>query len=481
LKPIVVINKMDRPNARPHEVLDEVLELFCEFDVSDRQLDFSVVYAAGRQGWAVRSLADEKKDLGPLFEAILSDIHPPPGDPDATLQLPVAAIEYDPYVGTIAIGRVNEGTLRRGEGVGLSRRDGSICRLTPEKIWVFENLGRKEVTEARAGEICAVVGIEGVEIGNTVTDPDNPKPFPAQDIEQPTLATLFTINTSPLCGTEGSHVQSRRIKERLYRETKSDVALRVEDTDRADVFRVSGRGTLHLGILIEKLRREDYEFSVGKPQVIVLNGEEPFETLFVDVPEEHGNTVVSLILKRKGEVVSIHKRGALVRQEFKIPSRGLIGLRTRLLTATRGEAVLHAIFAGYGPHKGAMSHRANGVQISMDTGKAIAYSLNNLRDRGPHFVHPGDPVYEGMIVGEHCRPGDIVVNPCKGKKLSNVRASGSDENVILSPPRVFSIEEALEYIEDDELVEITPKSLRLRKRLLKETERRKVARAAGRR
>jgi GTP-binding protein len=359
-------------------------------------------------------------------------------------------------------------------------RDRNIRSATIEKLMVFENLAKQEVEEAGAGEICAIVGLEEAGIGETVTDPDAPSFIDVPPVEDPTIAVEFTINTSPLVGRDGSHVQSRKLKQRLLREAESDVALRVEETGSADSLKISGRGTLHIGILVENLRREDYEFAVGRPQVIMRGSEEPMERLIVDVPAEHASTVVSMLAKRKGELEVVENRGEHVRQEYLVPSRGLIGLRTRLLTRTRGEAVSQTLFEGYGPHRGPIPGRTNGVQVSMAAGKAVAYSLFNLKDRGPHFVAPGEAIYEGMVVGEHCRPEDIEVNPCKGKKLTNIRAAGSDESVILSPPRVFSIEEALEYIQSDELLEVTPHTLRLRKRVLEESERRKLARAAAR-
>jgi len=322
--------------------------------------------------------------------------------------------------------------------------------------------------------------METVEIGETLSHPDNPTFVEVPSIEKPTISVIFTINTSPLSGREGKHVQSRKLKERLFRETECDVALRVETTDSADALKVSGRGTLHIGILVEKLRREDYEFAVGKPQVIMRGNLEPMERLIVDVPQEHASTVVSMLARRKGTLQNVQNRGGQMRQEFLVPSRGLIGLRTRLLTRTHGEAVIQHMFEGYAPHKGDIPGRANGTQVSMADGVVVAYALFNLKDRGTHFVRPGDPAYCGMIVGDNCRPGDIVVNPCKGKHLTNVRASGSDEAVKLSPPREFSVEEALEYIAEDELVEFTPKSIRLRKRVLSQSERRKLARAANR-
>jgi GTP-binding protein len=478
LKPIVLINKVDRPHARPIQVLDEVIGLFCEFDIADHQLEFRALYASGREGWAARGLGDERKDLRPLFETILSEIPQPSGDPAAPPLLSVAAIEYDSYVGRIAIGRLGDGTLRKGQHVALMRRDGSVREGVVEKLLVFENLSKREVEEVEAGEICAVVGLEGVEIGDSITDPEAPRFVPVPTVEEPTISVIFTINTSPLSGREGQYVQSRKLRERLYRETECDVALRVEETDSADSFKVSGRGTLHLGILVEKLRRAGYEFAVGKPQVIFHGDDEPLERVIVDVPEEFGSTVVSMLVKRKGELLHVENRGGHVRQEFVVPSRGLIGLRTRLLTATRGEAAIQTLFEGYGPHRGPIAGRSSGVQISTEAGNAVPYALFGLKDRGPHFVRPGDPVYVGMIVGEHCRTDDIVVNPCRTKKLTNIRTHAADENVILPPPRIFSVEEALEYIDDDELVEVTPKSLRLRKRVLSESERRKLARAA---
>ncbi|MHC4135668.1 MAG: translational GTPase TypA [Planctomycetota bacterium] len=478
LKAIVVVNKVDRPNARPAQVLDEVLGLFCDLEPPDHLLEFAVVYASGRDGWAVRSLGDEHQDLRPLFDAIVAEIPAPGGTVAGRGQLSVAAIDYDSYVGRIAIGRVQEGTLRRGEAVGICDREGNVRTDVIEKLMLFQKLGKHEVEAVEAGEICAVVGMERIEIGETLTDPDDPRSIAVPAVEEPTISVHFTINTSPLSGQEGSQVQSRKLKRRLFREMESDVALRVEETDSADSFRVSGRGTLHLGILVERLRRDDFEFAVGKPEVIFRGDEEPLERLFVDVPEEHAGTVVSMLARRKGELLHVEHRGGHVRQEFMVPSRGLIGLRTRLLTATRGEAVAHSRVEGYGPHRGAIPGRTNGVQVSMAAGKAVAYALFNLKDRGPHFVKPGDPVYAGMIVGEHCRPGDITVNPCRAKKMTNIRAASADENVLLAAPRLFGVEETLEYIADDELVEVTPRSLRLRKRVLSDSERRKIARRA---
>jgi GTP-binding protein len=479
LKAIVVLNKVDRPGARPAEVLDEVVDLFCDLDVEDHQLEFRTLYASGRDGWATHQLGEQEHgDLRPLFEEILAEIPEPGGDPQAPVQLSVAAIDYDSYVGRIAIGRVREGTLRKGATVLLRDRDGNERTETIEKLMVFENLAKREVEEAAAGEICAIVGLQKVEIGETLCDPEHPTFIEVPPVENPTISVVFTINTSPLAGKEGQHVQSRKLKERLFRETECDVALRVEATESADSLKVSGRGTLHIGILVEKLRREGYEFAVGKPQVIMRGDEEPLERLIVDVPEEHASTVVSMLTRRQGTLEDVQRRGNQVRQTFIVPARGLIGLRTRMLTRTKGEAVAQSIFAGYGPQRGEVPARSVGVQVSMANGQAVAYALQGLKDRGPHFVKPGDPVYEGMIVGEHCRPGDIVVNACKGKKLTNFRAAGSDENVLLAPPRTFSVEEALEYVQEDELAEFTPTSIRLRKRLLTENARRKVERAA---
>ncbi|MHC4959731.1 MAG: translational GTPase TypA [Planctomycetota bacterium] len=480
LKAIVVLNKVDRPGARPAEVLDEVVDLFCDLDVEDHQLEFRTLYASGRDGWASHTLGEgHDGDLRPLFEEILAEIPAPGGDAAAPVQLSVAAIDYDSYVGRIAIGRVREGTLRTGDRVLVADRHGNQRTETVEKLMVFENLAKREVTEAAAGEICAVVGLNQVEIGETLCDPGHPTFIEVPAVENPTISVVFTINTSPLAGQEGQHVQSRKLKERLFRETECDVALRVEATESADSLKVSGRGTLHIGILVEKLRREGYEFAVGKPQVIMQGDEEPFERLIVDVPEEHASTVVSMLTRRQGTLEDVRRRGNQVRQTYLVPARGLIGLRTRMLTRTKGEAAAQSLFAGYGPQRGEVPVRSVGVQVSMANGPAVGYALQGLKDRGPHFVKPGDPVYVGMIVGEHCRPGDIVVNACKGKKLTNFRVSGSDENVMLAPPRTFSVEEALEYVQEDELAEFTPASIRLRKRLLTENERRKVDRAAA--
>jgi len=479
LKAVVVVNKVDRRNARPAQVLDEILGLFCDLEPPDHLLEFAVVYASGRDGWASRGLEDERRDLKPLFDAILAEVPPPKGDPAGKLAMSVAAIDYDPYVGRVAIGRVRDGTLRPGP-IALCDREGNVRTDTPAKLMVFEKLSKIEVEEVRAGEICAVVGLEQVEIGETLCDPESPVFLDVPAVEPPTISVLFTINTSPLAGKEGRHVQSRKLKERLFREAEADVALRIEETDSADSLKVSGRGTLHLGILVEKLRREDYEFAVGKPEVILRDGEEPMECLIVDVKEEFASTVVSMVTKRKGELLGVENRAGQVRQEFRIPARGLIGLRTRMLTATKGEAVLQTLFDGYAPHRGSVPGRTNGVQVSMADGKAVAYALFGLKDRGPHFVRPGEPVYAGMIVGEHCRPGDITVNPCRGKKLTNVRAASADENVLLAAPRIFGVEEALEYVQEDELVEVTPVSLRLRKRILDENVRRKQAKSTAR-
>jgi len=476
LKPIVVVNKVDRPHARPLQVMDEVVSLFCDFDIEDHQLEFRTVYASGRDGWAVQGLGDDRVDLAPLFDAIIDEIPAPAGDPEADPLLSVAAIEYDAYVGRIAIGRLQDGTLKKGQRVSMTNRDGKTRKESIEKLLVYDNLGKVEVDEVGAGEIVAIVGFASVEIGETVADAERPTFIEVPPVEEPTISTIFMINNSPLAGTEGKNVQSRKLRERLFRETECDVALRVELTGSADSFKVSGRGTLHLGILIEKLRREDFEFAVGKPEVILHGNEEPMERVFVDVPEEHAGTVVSMLARRKGDLLDLENRGGHVRQEYRVPARGLIGLRTRLMTATRGEAVVQTLFDGYSPHRGDIPGRKNGVQISMAPGKAMAYALFNLKDRGTHFVKPGDVIYTGMIVGENCRPGDIVTNPTKGKKHSNVRASGSDEATILSPPRVFSVEECLEYVEHDELVEVTPTSLRLRKRILDESARRKIER-----
>ncbi len=481
LKPLVVINKIDRPGARPHDVLDEVFELFLQLEASEEQLDFPVVYASGRQGIAKKEIEDRSEDCRPLLDAILAEIPAPEADREAPLQLQVAAIDYNDYVGRIAIGRVNRGIVREKSDIVVLQHNGAQKNARIESLQIFDGIGKKTVREVGAGDIVLLTGIPDIGIYDTVADPEHPEALPAIHIDEPTLTMEFRPNDSPFLGREGQYVTSRHLKERLDRELKSNIALRMEQTPEG--FLVAGRGLLHLGILIETMRREGYEFAVGRPHVIYHeeNGQklEPVEILSVDVPEESSGKAMELIGSRKGTLEKMEHRNGGLHLSFKIPSRGLIGLRGRLLTATRGEAVIHHVFWEYEPFKGEVPGRPNGVLVSSSQGKSTAYAIDNLQLRGQFFIHPATDVYEGMIVGENSRPDDLEVNVCREKKLTNVRASGAhDRNADLAPPREFSLEAALEYIEDDELLEVTPESLRVRKRIRTETERKKIERIA---
>ncbi len=481
LRPIVVINKIDRKDARPVEVLNDVFDLFIDLDASEEQLDFPVLYGSGREGYMKRTLEEPPKDIRPLMDAILEAIPEPPTDAARPLKLLVSSIDYDDYVGRIAIGRVLAGTVREGEPVMLFKHGGGQVVNVVKQAFTFTGLGRERVPAVEAGDIAAIVGLEDVEIGDSITDPLRPEPLPPVEIEPPTLTMLFAANDSPFRGQEGQYVTSRQLHDRLYKEMKRDVALTVEDTDEAGVFKVSGRGILHLGILVEEMRRAGFELLVSKPEVITRRGAkgevlEPIETLIVDVPDEFQGRVIELCGQRRGELVRMDQKFERVRLEMTIPSRGLIGLRTKLLNGTRGEAVMHHQFHGYGPWRGEVPKRNAGVQVSMADGETTAFALFTLKDRGPMFIKPGDRVYEGMIVGEHCKENDIVVNTARKKHLTNIRAAGADEKIILPPPRVFSVEEALEYIDDDELAEVTPRSVRLRKKVLAFKERKRTER-----
>jgi GTP-binding protein len=482
LAPIVVINKIDRPDARAHEVHDEVLDLFLDLEADDAQLEFPVVYASGRGGTASLELEKAGTDLTPLFDTILERVPPPDVEADAPLQILVSNLDHNDYLGRIAIGRVHAGTVHDGDQVMLLGDGGRQEQGSLTSVLVFQHMRREATKEAAAGEIVALTGLAEVRIGDTVGSVDDPRPLPRITVDEPTISMEFTVNTSPLAGRDGRYVTSRNIRERLYREARTNVAMRVDDTDSPDTLRVSGRGVLHLSIVIENMRREGYELAVGKPRVIIHEegGErlEPYETLVVDVPDTLAGKVIELLGPRRGALKHMHSRRGHTRMDFLVPSRGLIGLRTKLLTATRGEAVLYHQFSEYGPHAGEIPHRTQGVMISMVNGEAVAYAIFNLQERGRMFVSPGDKVYEGMVVGEHCRDNDITVNIGREKHLTNIRAAGADEAIKLVPPVVYSLEEALEYIEDDELVEITPKTIRLRKQLLKEIDRRRAARAA---
>ncbi len=481
LKPLVVVNKIDRPGARPHEVLDEVFELFLQLDATEEQLDFPVIYASGRQGIAKMEIEDKSEDCRPLLDAVLQYIPAPEADRDGPFQMQVAAIDYNDYVGRIAIGRINRGAAKEKTDIVVLQRDGVKKNARIETIQIFDGIGKTSVKEALAGDICLVTGIPDIGIYDTIATPEHPEALPVVNIDEPTLTMEFKANDSPFLGREGQYVTSRHLKERLDRELRSNIALRMEPTP--DGFLVGGRGLLHLGIVIETMRREGYEFAVGRPHVIfrTINGEkhEPVEILTVDVPEESSGKVMELVGSRKGMLEKMEHRNGGLHLSFKIPSRGLIGLRGRLLTATRGEAVVHHVFWEYEPFKGDVPGRPNGVLVSSAQGKATSYALDGLQLRGQFFIHPQTDVYEGMIVGENSRNDDLEVNVCREKKLTNVRASGShDKNAELAPPREFSLEAALEYIEDDELLEVTPESIRMRKRIRTETERKKIERTA---
>ncbi|HEV3202876.1 MAG TPA: translational GTPase TypA [Gemmataceae bacterium] len=483
LRPIVIINKIDRPDARPTEVLNAVFDLFVELEADDATLDFPTIYASGREGIATTDLAIPATDIRPLFEAIFKHVPPPEVDMDAPLQMLVVTLDYSDYVGRIAIGRVFAGKIRKGQRIALMKRDGRKLEDTIAQLYVFDRLGRVETDEVCAGDICAVVGLEEVDIGETIAAFENPVALPPIKIDEPTLDMLFRINDSPFAGQEGDYVTSRQLRDRLFKELESNVALKVVPSEeRRDEFHVSGRGLLHLSILLENMRREGFELSVGKPRVITkeVNGKtlEPIEYLVVEVPPASVGAVMELVGNRRAECLKMDSRGDTTHIEFTIPARGLIGVRTRLLNATSGQAVMHHNFFDYQPVRGSIPGRANGVMISTETGRSTAYSLDNLQERGALFVGPGEQVYEGQIVGEHCRDNDLPVNVCREKKLTNIRAAGADKSIILKPPRQMTLELALEYIEEDELVEVTPKAIRMRKGFLKEADRRRYARHA---
>lgn len=476
LRVIVMINKMDRPDARPNEVLDEVLELFMELEASDEQLDFPVIYGSARDGISSLDPSVEGENMRPLFELIKKEIPAPKGDLNEVLQLQITTLDYDDYVGRIGIGRITNGLLQAGNTIGLSKRDGTVESIRIGRIWVYEGLKRVEAKEVGPGDIVALSGLGSVEIGETVTDLNNPKPLPLLKIDEPTMSMTFMVNDSPFAGQEGKFITSRHLRERLYKEAETNVSLRVEDTDSADAFQVSGRGELHLGILIETMRREGYELAVSKPEPILkeIDGKiyEPYERLFINVPEAYSGKVIENLGQRKAEMQNLQPVGLQnVRLEFLIPARGLIGFRSEFLTLTKGEGIMYHSFDDYGPFKGEITHRTNGALIAFENGEATGYALDSLQDRGELFIVPGTKVYAGMIVGEHNKDSDIEVNVCRKKHLTNMRAAGSDDAIRLAPPRLFSLEQAMEYIEDDELVEVTPESIRMRKKLLDHTKR----------
>ena len=475
-KPIVVINKVDKPNCRPDEVQEEVFDLMFALNATEEQLDFKTIYGSAKQGWMSHDWKQPTGDITALLDTILEEI-PAPAKVEGTPQMLVSSLEYSPYVGRIAVGRITRGTLRTGMPVSLCKRYDIIEKSKIKQLMIFEGLGKSNVEEVGCGDICAVVGIEGFEIGDTIADIEHPEALPPIAVDEPTMSMLFMINNSPFFGKDGKYVTSRHIKERLDKELEKNLALRVKPGINADSFVVYGRGVLHLSVLIETMRREGFELQVGQPKVLdkTINGQrcEPIEDLSIEVPEQFVGAAIEISTRRKGALVRMEPRGDRTLLEFEIPTRGLMGLRSNLLTATQGEAVVAHRFTEYQPFKGEIEMRTNGSLVSLETGEAVAYSMNKLLDRGRFFVEPGEEIYGGQVVGEHTRDRDLNINICKTKKLTNVRASGSDEKVILPPAIKFSLEEALEYIQDDELVEITPNHMRMRKILLDPLDRKR--------
>ena len=468
-KPIVVINKVDKPNCRPDEVQEEVFDLMFNLNATEEQLDFATVYGSAKQGWMSHDWKQPTSDITPLLDTILEQI-PAPEFREGTPQMLISSLEYSPYVGRIAVGRITRGSIRTGQQISLCKRYDIIQKQKIKQLMVFEGLGKTNVDEASCGDICAVVGLDGFEIGDTVADLENPEPLPPIAVDEPTMSMLFTINNSPFFGKDGKFVTSRHLKERLEKELEKNLALRVKPGLTADSFVVYGRGVLHLSVLIETMRREGFELQVGQPKVLdkTIGGQrcEPIEELSIEVPEEFVGAAIEIATRRKGALIHMEPRGDRTLLEFEIPTRGLMGLRSNLLTASQGEAIVAHRYKEYQPYKGEIEHRNNGSLVSIETGEAIAYSMNKLLDRGRFFVDPGEPIYGGQVVGEHTRERDLNINICKTKKLTNVRAAGSDEKIILPPAIKFSLEEALEYIQDDELVEVTPHAMRIRKILL---------------
>ena len=478
LKPMVVINKVDKPNCRPEEVQESVFDLMFNLNADENQLDFPTIYGSARDGWMSDDWKTQTDNITPLMDAIVENI-PVPEERKGTPQLRITSLEYSPYVGRIAIGRMYRGTLTTGQEVAVVGRTGHVYKTRIRELNVFDGLGRTKIDRLPNGELGAIIGLEKFDIGDSICDPEKPEPLDPIAIDEPTMSMLFTINNSPFFGKDGKFVTSRHIRERLDKELEKNLALRVEDTDAADAWNVYGRGVMHLSVLIETMRREGYELQVGQPRVITkeIGGEkhEPFEELTIDLPDEHSGKAIEMINQRKGELITMERRGDRVVLEFMMPSRGIIGLRNNLLTATAGEAIMAHRFVEFRPWKGEISKRQNGSLIAMEGGTVFAYALDKLQDRGKFFIHPQDEVYMGQVIGENSREGDLSVNVTKGKKLTNMRASGADDKTKLAPPIIFSLEEALEYIQGDEYVEVTPKSMRLRKILLEEHERKRIA------
>ena len=478
LKPIVVVNKVDKPNCRPEEVYEMVFDLMFSLNATEDQLDFPVLYGSAKNNWMGEDWKTPTGTITPLLDAIVKYI-PAPHQLDGTPQMLITSLDYSSYTGRIAVGRVHRGTLREGMNITLAKRDGTMVKSKIKEVHTFEGLGRKKVESVSSGDICALIGIEGFEIGDTICDFENPEPLPPIAIDEPTMSMLFTINDSPFFGKEGKFVTSRHIHDRLMKELDKNLALRVRKTENEDgKWIVSGRGVLHLSVLIETMRREGYELQVGQPQVIFkeIDGVkcEPIEELTISVPEEFASKMIDMVTRRKGEMVSMETQGDRVNIEFDMPSRGIIGLRTNVLTASQGEAIMAHRFKEYQPYKGEIPRRTNGSMIAMESGTAFAYAIDKLQDHGKFFIYPQDEVYAGQVVGEHVHENDLVINVTKSKKLTNMRASGSDDKARIIPPVIFSLEEALEYIKEDEYVEVTPKSMRMRKVILDETERKRA-------
>ena len=473
LKPIVVINKVDKPNCRPDEVHEAIFELFFNLDATEEQLNFPTFYGSGKNGWFNDSLT-AIDNINPLLDGILKYV-PPPKVSEGSLQLQITSLDYSSFLGRIAIGKIARGSISENQLIALMQADGSIKKSRIKELYVFEGMGKKKVNEVSAGDLCAVVGIEDFNIGDTIADADNPEQLPIISVDEPTMNMLFSINNSPFYGKDGKFVTSRHLRDRLMKETEKNLALRVEDSDGGDSFIVYGRGILHLGVLVETMRREGYELTVGQPQVIVkeINGKkcEPYETLVVDVPQEFASKVIDLVSRKKGEMLIMETKGEMQHLEFDIPSRGLIGLRTQMLTATTGEAVMAHRFSEYKPWKGPIPGRNNGVLLSKNTDKTTGYSIDKLQDRGTFFVDPGEDVYAGQIIAENIKPGDLVVNATEPKKLTNHRASGSDDATRIAPKTLMTLEECMEYIQQDECIEVTPNFIRMRKVILDENER----------
>ena len=479
LKPIVVINKVDKPNCRPDEVHDSVFDLFFNLDATEEQLDFPTYYGSGKNGWFNDSLT-EIDNIFPLLDGIIKYV-PAPKVAEGPLQMQITSLDYSSFLGRIAIGKVSRGSIKENQQVALMQADGTVRKLKVKELYVFEGMGKKKVTEVIAGDLCAVVGVDDFNIGDTLADAENPEALPVISVDEPTMNMLFSVNNSPFFGKDGKFVTSRHLRDRLMKETEKNLALRVSDSEDGDSLVVYGRGILHLGILIETMRREGYELTVGQPQVITkeINGKkcEPYETLVVDVPQEFASKVIDLVTRRKGEMLVMETKGEMQHLEFDIPSRGLIGLRTQMLTATTGEAVMAHRFSEYKPWKGVIPGRNNGVLLSKFQEKTTGYSIDKLQDRGTFFVDPGEEVYAGQIIAEHIKPGDLVVNATEGKKLTNHRASGSDDATRIAPKTLLTLEECMEYIQFDECIEVTPNYIRMRKVILDEEERKKQSKS----